>query len=187
MRAWGFWMQECQREHIWYKETLSTFFSNEELHASGTIQRCEMLGKLSHTPPYVITAQYFGPWAIFLNTTQKENPDSLKRYISQGQHEPKKTCLFCYLVAKACPTLYDPMDYSLPGFSVHGIIQASTQVGCHFLPQGIFLTQGSNPHLLHWQADSSLLSRQGSPKTHNLWGWLGTPLVYLWLQRLSWQ
>ena len=30
-------------------------------------------------------------------------------------------------------------------------------VGCHFLLQGIFLTQGSNPHLLrllHWQADS---------------------------------
>ena len=26
-------------------------------------------------------------------------------------------------------------------------------VGCHFLLQGIFPTQGSNPHLLHWQAD----------------------------------
>ena len=23
-----------------------------------------------------------------------------------------------------CPTLSDPMDYSLPGFSVHGIFQA---------------------------------------------------------------
>ena len=36
----------------------------------------------------------------------------------------------------------------------------NTGVGCHFLLQGIFLTQGSNPHLLHllcllhWQADS---------------------------------
>ena len=33
-------------------------------------------------------------------------------------------------------------------------------VGCHFLLQGIFLTQGSNPHLLcllHWQEDSLLL------------------------------
>ena len=27
------------------------------------------------------------------------------------------------LVAKLCPTLCDPMDYSLPGFSVHGIFQ----------------------------------------------------------------
>ena len=25
---------------------------------------------------------------------------------------------------------------------------------CHFLLQGLFPTQGSNPHLLHWQADS---------------------------------
>ena len=38
-----------------------------------------------------------------------------------------------------------------------------TGVGCHFLLQGIFLTQGSNPHVLHWQADSLVLSHQGSP------------------------
>ena len=30
--------------------------------------------------------------------------------------------------------------------------------GCHSLLQGIFPTQGSKPHLLHWQADSLLLS-----------------------------
>ena len=28
------------------------------------------------------------------------------------------------LVAQLCLTLCDPMDYSLPGFSVHGILQA---------------------------------------------------------------
>ena len=28
------------------------------------------------------------------------------------------------LVAKWCPALFDPMDCSLPGFSVHGIFQA---------------------------------------------------------------
>ena len=27
-------------------------------------------------------------------------------------------------VAQSCPTLCDPMDYSLPGSSVHGILQA---------------------------------------------------------------
>ena len=27
-------------------------------------------------------------------------------------------------VAQSCPTLCDPMDCSLPGFSVHGILQA---------------------------------------------------------------
>ena len=30
----------------------------------------------------------------------------------------------------------------------------NTGVGCHCLLQGIFLTQGSNPCLLHWQVDS---------------------------------
>ena len=30
----------------------------------------------------------------------------------------------CVLVAQLCPTLCDPMDYSLPGSSVHGILQA---------------------------------------------------------------
>ena len=29
-----------------------------------------------------------------------------------------------YLVSKSCPSLYDPMQYSLPGSSVHGIFQA---------------------------------------------------------------
>ena len=33
-----------------------------------------------------------------------------------------------------------------------------TEVGCHFLLQGIFLTQGSNLYLLHRQADFLPLS-----------------------------
>ena len=34
----------------------------------------------------------------------------------------------------------------------------NTGVHCHFLRQGIFLTQGLNPRLLHWQADFFILS-----------------------------
>jgi len=40
----------------------------------------------------------------------------------------------------------------------------NTAVGCHFLFQGIFLTQGLNPHLLHllhWQVDSLPLVSPG--------------------------
>ena len=37
-----------------------------------------------------------------------------------------------------------------------------TGVGCHFLLQGIFLTQGSNPHLLRWQVGFLPLSHLGS-------------------------
>ena len=42
----------------------------------------------------------------------------------------------------------------------------NTGVGCHALLQGIFLTQGSNPHvlgLLHWQMGSSPLVPSGKP------------------------
>ena len=48
-----------------------------------------------------------------------------------------------------------------------------TGVGCHFLSQGIFLTQGSNPRLLHWQADSLPLSHQGS----RVWGFSSVQLL----------
>ena len=43
----------------------------------------------------------------------------------------------------------------------------NTGVGCHFLLQGIFLIQGSNPHLLclsHWQAGSLPLALSGKPR-----------------------
>ena len=30
----------------------------------------------------------------------------------------------CVLVTQSCPTLWDPIEYSLPGSSVHGISQA---------------------------------------------------------------
>ena len=42
----------------------------------------------------------------------------------------------------------------------------NTGVGCHFLLQGIFLTQGSNSHLLgllHWQVDSLSLALPAKP------------------------
>ena len=117
--------------------------------------------------------------------------------------------------SQQCPTLCHPMNNSLPGSSVHGILLArilewgaisysrgssqprdqtqvsyiscagrqllyhqhhlgrllrpwdspgtNTGVGCHFLCQGTFPTQGSNPCLLSWQAGSLPLSHQGNP------------------------
>ena len=69
--------------------------------------------------------------------------------------------------AQLCLTLCNPMDCSPPGSSVHGIFPGKNiGVGCHFLLQGIFLTQGSNLHLLHllhWQLDSLPLEPPGKP------------------------
>ena len=59
------------------------------------------------------------------------------------------------------------MDCSLPDSSVHGISQgANTGMGCCFLFQGIFPTQGwdlSLLHLLPWQVDSLPLHHLGNP------------------------
>ena len=54
-------------------------------------------------------------------------------------------------------SLCDPMDDSFPGSSVHGILQARILewVAIPFSGgEGVFHIQGSNPRLLHWQADS---------------------------------
>ena len=45
-----------------------------------------------------------------------------------------------------------------------GFFNRNSGVGCHFLLQGIFPTQRSNPCLLHWQADSAT-ETPGKPKT----------------------
>ena len=68
---------------------------------------------------------------------------------------------------QSCPTLFDPMDCSLPGCSVHGDSRGkNTEVGCHALLQGSFPTQGWNPRLLallHWQAGSLPLAPPRKP------------------------
>ena len=53
------------------------------------------------------------------------------------------------MLSQSCPTLYDPMGCSPPDSSVHGILQARIlEMGCHFLLQVIFPTQGLKLSLL---------------------------------------
>ena len=68
------------------------------------------------------------------------------------------------------------MDYSLLGSSVHRISQARILelVTVSFF-QGIFQTQGWNPSLLHWQADSLPLGHQGNP----IWVFQESPSAFL--------
>ena len=60
-------------------------------------------------------------------------------------------------VTQSCPTLWDPMDCSLPGSSVHGVFQARILEWVAMSPP----RRPSQPRnrtcascLLHWQADS---------------------------------
>ena len=46
-------------------------------------------------------------------------------------------------VTQSCPTLCDPMDHSLPGFSAHGLLQARIlEWGAIPFSRGIYQTQG---------------------------------------------
>ena len=73
--------------------------------------------------------------------------------------------MIAHLITKSCPTLCNPVDCSLPGSSVHGILQARIlEWETHFLLQGIFMTQELNRGLLHCRQILYRLSHQGIPK-----------------------
>ena len=55
------------------------------------------------------------------------------------------------MCSKLCLALCHPMDCSPPGSSVYGILQARI---LEWVTISIFLTQGSNSRLLHWQVNS---------------------------------
>ena len=66
------------------------------------------------------------------------------------------------LVTQSYPTFCDPMGASLPGSSVHGILQARLLEGVAIsFSRGIFPTQGLNPDL-HCRQILYHLSHQGS-------------------------
>ena len=48
----------------------------------------------------------------------KERISITRSFKNNGQKNSVRVC------AQLCPTLCDPMDYRLPGSSVHGILQA---------------------------------------------------------------
>ena len=83
--------------------------------------------------------------------------------------------LFGVVQPLCCVRLFcSPIDCSLPGSSAHGISQGrllECVASQPLLFQGIFLTQGPSPRLLHWQADSLPLSYQGC-LVCTVWMWI---------------
>ena len=67
---------------------------------------------------------------------------------------------FVFIVVDSFVTPWTVKSIRLP--SPWDFLGKNAGVGCHFLLQGIFLTQGSNLCVLRWQVDSLPLSHQGS-------------------------
>ena len=94
------------------------------------------------------------------------------------------------LVTQLCPTLCSPTDFSLPGSSVRGIFPGkNTGVGCHFLLQGIFPTQGLNlrllPRLLHCTQTLLLLCHWQSPTHLRIVSKIPIRLISVWKRAVS--
>ena len=74
---------------------------------------------------------------------------------------------------QSCPTLCHPWTVCSPSrlFCLWNFSGKNTGEGGHFLLQGIFPTQGSNPSLLrlqHWQAGSLPLAPPGKSRRFNI-------------------
>ena len=130
--------------HI-YNGILLSHKKNEILPFSATLIDLEgiMLSKISYKFSWLWVSPIMGLYQPAIAAVSMPLTDGCLSSIIWLQQN-------CVL-AQSCPILCNPMDCSLPGSSVHG--GKNTQVGCHFLFLGIFPTQGSNSHLLHWQAD----------------------------------
>ena len=70
--------------------------------------------------------------------------------------------LMCF-DAQSCLTLYNFMNFSPPGSSIHGILQVRILQWVPCPSPGIFPNQGLNPGLPHWRWVLYCLSHQGSP------------------------
>ena len=72
----------------------------------------------------------------------------------------------CCLVTKSCLILATPWTVARQALCSWDFPGKNTRVGGHFFLQGIFPSQGLNPHLLHWWANSLPVSHWGSPLWH---------------------
>ena len=127
-----------QKNKVWVISNLPSFFKS--------------LQTLTIQEPFWSIPHILFPVAI---RTTENTEKQLGRWPHDGQAW-ELTFVFVLCAQLSCPTLSDLMNCSLPGSSLGqwDFPGKNTGVGCHFLLQGIYPAQRSNPHLLHWQEDS---------------------------------
>ena len=77
-------------------------------------------------------------------------------------------CCF-YLIPKSCLTLCDPMDYSLPGSSVHGISQQEYWRGLPFPSPGDLPDRGVEPAFPALTGWFFTAAPPGKPSCYKIW------------------
>ena len=101
---------------------------------------------------------------VFFKVCCPEMSDKTYNYLIYNESEVAQLCL------TLCTRLLCPWGF--PG--------KNTGVGWHFLLQGIFPTQGSNPGLLHWRQMLYPLSHQRSYLIYKMESFYNLHILGLW-------
>ena len=94
-----------------------------QTHYQGKWKWCLQSAVFYTTSSYLLKCWILGMLQIYINKKGKEV------YICIYMHTYISVYIYIFFFSKllqSCPTLCDPMDCSLPGFSVHEILQART-------------------------------------------------------------
>ena len=129
MGHWLWWMVWV----IWSEVTTGEHSSFLIPGADGWV-----IGSASHESPDAPSSRWPGPSVIFLTALKPGCPHLRVRkqcflhflfWVVKG--------LCCCLVAHSCPTLYDPMGHSTPGFPVFDSLLECAQIHVHWISDAI--------------------------------------------------
>ena len=107
------------------------------------------------------------PTPVFL-TGESHGQTSLAGYSPWGHKDSDTTEVIQHTArtcAQSCLTLVTQWTVACQALLPMGFSRPEYWSGLHFLLQGIFPIQGTNPHLLHWQADSLSLVPARKPSS----------------------
>ena len=134
-----------------------------------SLSRVRLIYTYAHTYAYILCMHFFPTFVPTLKVISGSGECGVQHLnIAALMLLPCSHILFSLcLDTQTCLPLYSPMNCMPPSFSAHGISPGkNTGVGCHFLLEGILLTQESNLrllHPLHSQVGSLPLASPGKP------------------------
>ena len=124
-----------------------------------TLLRCRV-GGLGTKRNSAYLKLWFRVWSVLRHGGGPCQNCQKKRQVKESREEPRVDLKSESEVAQSCPTLWDPVDCSPPGSSVHGSLQARMMEWI-----AIFFSRGSSrPRDPILQADALISEPPGKPE-----------------------
>ena len=154
--------------HLWLKLFKKWAYKNLPQHSKGHIwwaysKHYSQWWKTESTPPKIRNKTKVSTFTTIIQHSSGNPSNSIQRRKRNKSNPDWKSESE---VAQLCPTLCDCMDWLWPTrlLGPWDFPGKNTGVGCHFLLQETFQTQGLNPCLPHYRQTLYRLSHQGSPR-----------------------